>query len=67
MKGWIKVHSNCDKELYFRASDIMGVYSELDQTTIVTCSCNEWCIGETVDEVLALIEEAEKKADTEEE
>lgn len=68
MKGWIKVHEFFEedgRELYIRTSEIVALEPDKDDekgdyTAIFTTSraCH-YGIKETVDEVLALIEEAE--------
>lgn len=60
MKGWIKVH-NEDKELSFRASEIMGVYPAGKYTAINVGGMIYHAV-ETVEEVLDLISKAEGKS-----
>lgn len=60
MKGWIKVH-NEDKELFFRAAEVRGVYPAGKYTAIKAGDMIYHAV-ETVDEVLDLISEAECKS-----
>lgn len=69
MKGWIKVHeSSLDRDAYIQVSRISTVYEDTDEAVAYIVSGSDHIpVEETVDEVLALIKEAEKPADTEEE